>query len=217
MKLIELLFQILKLNKDSTNKALIDSNFFGEVSNLLGAYPWNNFLQLKVIVIYEELLENWPRESQRQALAGSNIGPTLVALSQQSTFSHVSGRPIRHGHMAVIVKIANILVKNKATNEEVASYLDSLDDSWRRFNEGELKASNDKNTRSLGGQQPRSLPGDDDEMEGSMSMDAILQRFSNFNSESQKRSPSQDFNDDDDEDEEEEDSGKEEGKTEGED
>lgn len=99
--------------------------------------------------------------------------------------------------MAVIVKIANILVKNKATNDEVASYIDSLDDSWRRFNDGELKSSNDKNTKSLGGQQPRSLPGDDDEMEGSMSMDSILSRFSNFNSESQKRNPSNDFDDDD--------------------
>ena len=86
--------------------------------------------------------------------------------------------------MAVIVKIANILVKSKATNEDVASYLDQLGDGWRRFSDGELKASNDKNTRSLGGQQPRSLPGDDDEMEGSMSMDSILSRFSNFNSES---------------------------------
>jgi cobalamin biosynthesis protein CobT len=106
--------------------------------------------------------------------------------------------------MAVIVKIANILVKNKASNEDVANYLESLGDSWRRFSDGELKASNDKNTRSLGGQQPRSLPGDDDEMEGSMSMDSILSRFSNFNSESQKRNPSNDFDDDDDEDEDEE-------------
>jgi hypothetical protein len=62
LKLIELLFQILKLNKDSTNKALLESQFFGEVSKLLRAYPWNNFLQLKVISIYEELMENWSKE-----------------------------------------------------------------------------------------------------------------------------------------------------------
>lgn len=106
--------------------------------------------------------------------------------------------------MAVIVKIANILVKNKANNSDVSNYIESLGDGWRRFNDGELKASNDKNTKSLGGQQPRSLPGDDDEMEGSMSMDSILSRFSNFNSESQKRNPSNDFDDDDENEDDEE-------------
>lgn len=106
--------------------------------------------------------------------------------------------------MAVIVKIANILVKGKSSNGEVANYLESIGDGWRRFSDGELKASNDKNTKSLGGQQPRSLPGDDDEMEGSMSMDSILSRFSNFNSESQKRNPSNDFDDDDENEDDEE-------------
>jgi len=68
LRLIELLFQILKLNKDSTNKALLDFNFFGAVSNLLRAFPWNNFLQLKVISIYEELMESWGKEFQKGAL-----------------------------------------------------------------------------------------------------------------------------------------------------
>lgn len=74
LRLIELLFQILKLNKDTTNKALLDSNFFGEVSNLLHTYPWNNFLQLKVIAIYEELMESWSKDFQKGALVSSNIG-----------------------------------------------------------------------------------------------------------------------------------------------
>jgi hypothetical protein len=33
----------------------------------------------------------------------------------------------------------------------VKEYLDSLDDGWRFFIEGELKKSNELNTRSLGG------------------------------------------------------------------
>jgi hypothetical protein len=75
--------------------------------------------------------------------------------------------------MAAVVKLANTLTKNKA-KEGVQEYLDSLGEDWRQFSEGELKNSNDTNTKSLGGQQPRQLSNDDDDIEGSMSMDSIL-------------------------------------------
>lgn len=52
--------------------------------------------------------------------------------------------------MAVIVKLANLLIKNKAL-EDVSEYLESLGEDWTRFVDGELKRSNDCNTKSLGG------------------------------------------------------------------
>lgn len=52
----------------------MESNFFGEISALLRAYPWNNFLQLKVIAIYEELMDHSSKEFQKEALETSNIG-----------------------------------------------------------------------------------------------------------------------------------------------
>lgn len=140
----------------------------------------------------------------KQALTSSNIGQTLITLAAKNSFDHRSGNAIRHGYMAVVVKIANLLVKNK-NKEEVGAYLESLGEDWKNFAEGELKKSNDTNSKSLGGQQPRSQPGDDDDMEGSMSMDSILSRFSNFSSERNKRETinSNNHDDDDDEDEDE--------------
>lgn len=202
LKLIELIYQIMKLGKESTSKAIVDSDFFKKLSLLVEAYPWNNFLHLKLISIYEDLLESTNVDFVRSALASSQIGETLIALAAKSSFGHVSGRPIRHGYMAVIIKIANVLSKSK--NEAAASYLESLGDDWKTFTEGELKASNDKNTRSLGGQQPRSNPGDDDDMEGAMSMDSILSRFTNFSTERNKRETSQHEDDEEDDDDEEE-------------
>lgn len=105
--------------------------------------------------------------------------------------------------MAVIVKLANLLIKNKAL-EDVSEYLESLGEDWTRFVDGELKRSNDCNTKSLGGQQPRSNSIDDDDMEGSMSMDQILSRFSNFSTERSKKEASS-HDDDDNEEEEDED------------
>lgn len=79
--------------------------------------------------------------------------------------------------MAVVVKIANSLLKAK-DKDFVADYLESLGEDWRLFVDGELKKSNDTNTRSLGGQQPRPSASDDDDMDSSTSMESILSRFS---------------------------------------
>lgn len=58
LKIIDLATHILKLNKDTTTAAIANSNFFQSLSKLLETYPWNNFLQLKAIAIYEDVLEN---------------------------------------------------------------------------------------------------------------------------------------------------------------
>jgi hypothetical protein len=192
----------MKLNKDSILVALGHSSFFIKLSSLIETYPWNNFLHLKAIALYEDLFESPNTAFRKEALQSSNIGPTLVTLANKANFDHNSGRSIRQGYMAVIVKIANLIVKSKA-KEEVAEYIDTLGEDWTRFVEGELKKSNDTNTRSLGGQQPRQLSNDDDEMEGSLSMDSILSRFTNFSTERSKRETTNDEDDEDDEEDEE--------------
>ncbi len=54
--------------------------------------------------------------------------------------------------MALVVKTANLIVKNK-DKVEVAAYLASLPkpEEWTQFVEGELKRSNDTNNKNLGG------------------------------------------------------------------
>ncbi len=124
-------------------------------------------------------------------------------MANKNKFDHTSSRTIRHGYMAVTVKLANQI--NAKAKDWASDYFESLGEDWRLFNEGELKRSNETNSKSLGGQQPRPSGSDDDEMEGSMSMDSILSRFSNFNTEMGKRhslNSNDDDDDDDDEDEE---------------
>lgn len=58
LKLIELLSQVMKLGKESVLKALGESNFFAKISALIETYPWNNFLHLKAIALFEDLLES---------------------------------------------------------------------------------------------------------------------------------------------------------------
>lgn len=102
--------------------------------------------------------------------------------------------------MGVVVKIANSLIKSK-DKDFVSEYLESLGEDWRLFVEGELKRSNENNTRSLGGQQPRPSGSDDDDMDSSTSMDSILSRFSNFNTAMSQKANSQQDDDDDEEEE----------------
>jgi hypothetical protein len=72
-------------------------------------------------------------------------------LANKASYSHESNRNIRHGYMALIIKLANLIQKH-TDKPEVKEYIDGLGDEWKTFVEGELKQSNTLNTRSLGGQ-----------------------------------------------------------------
>jgi len=74
---------------------------------LLENYPWNNFLQLKAISIFDEILDSNNAEFRLAALTSSKIGETLIALSNKTKFDHASSRTISQGYMAVVTKIAN--------------------------------------------------------------------------------------------------------------
>jgi hypothetical protein len=54
--------------------------------------------------------------------------------------------------MAVVIKLANILTTAAKNKTEVAEYLETLGEDWKLFVDGELKRSNETNTKSLGGQ-----------------------------------------------------------------
>ena len=114
---------MIKLNKEPILEKIGESNFFRKVSAILEKYPWNNFLQLKLIALYEELLEGQVNERFRKvALDSSNLAQTLINLSAKKTFNHPSGAHIRHGYMAAVIKITGLLEKNKQ-KAEVGQYL----------------------------------------------------------------------------------------------
>jgi len=55
IKSIELLYQIVRLNKPIILMALLETNLLPHLFELVKNHPWNNVLQLKIHSIFEEL------------------------------------------------------------------------------------------------------------------------------------------------------------------
>ena len=89
------------------------------------------------------------KEFRSAALANSQIGETMIKLAKQANFEHPSKRPIRHGYMATVIKIANAFQRHN-DEDDVQSYLTGLGSEWTEFVDGELKRSNEKNNRVIG-------------------------------------------------------------------
>lgn len=110
LRLVELVFYLVKLSKPQILSALSRSEIFAKLTALMSFYPWNNFLQLRIIQIFEEVIKNSDhREFRTEVLTSSKIGEILVELGKKTMYTHKSERPIRHGYMATVIKIANML------------------------------------------------------------------------------------------------------------
>lgn len=90
LRVVELVYHLIKLNKKPIHDAILESELLPKISTLLENYPWNNFLQLKVIALYEEILENGSAEFKQAALSKSNIVDTLTRLAGTTRFEHQS-------------------------------------------------------------------------------------------------------------------------------
>ena len=88
LKLIELMYNLIKLNKDALLLSLVETNFFGQLSQLIEVYPWNNFLQLKSSSIFDEILDSANKQFAARALKSSNIGQVLINLGSKITYDH---------------------------------------------------------------------------------------------------------------------------------
>ena len=88
LKLIELMYNLIKLNKDALLLSLVETNFFGQLSHLIEVYPWNNFLQLKSSSIFDEILDSANKQFAARALKSSNIGQVLINLGSKITYDH---------------------------------------------------------------------------------------------------------------------------------
>lgn len=60
---IELVLRIIQLKKEPIYDALGESKVFLNIMRLVKQYPWNNFMQLKVIAISDEILDNCELET----------------------------------------------------------------------------------------------------------------------------------------------------------
>jgi hypothetical protein len=95
LKLIELMYNLIKLNKDALLLSLVETNFFGQLSHLIEVYSWNNFLQLKSSSIFDEILDSANKQFAARALKSSNIGQVLINLGSKTSYDHQSTRTIR--------------------------------------------------------------------------------------------------------------------------
>jgi hypothetical protein len=121
-------------------------------------YPWNNFMQLKVITMCDEIFENCENEQfKKDFLEGSGIGKTLVEMGAEASFKMKSERMIRNGYMGLVVSVSNKLIKRfkgtdtKPEDATIVEYLDNCGEEWRAFVDDELANSNANDSKTLGG------------------------------------------------------------------
>jgi hypothetical protein len=193
---IELVLRMVQLKKEALYDGLGASKIFFNIMELVKQYPWNNFMQLKVINISDEILDNCENEGFKKAfLDGSGIGKALVDMATEASYTMTTGRQIRNGYMALVVSISNKLVKKfKGTgttgtgttgteDATVVEYLDNVGEEWRAFVDDELANSNTNNNKTLGGSTKiddgENSNGDDPNYDDQM--EKIMQRFTNFN------------------------------------
>ena len=77
----------IKFHKPQMYAAIAKTNIFSVLSHLLATYPWNNFLQLKLMNIFEDTIENIDNAEFREiGLRKSELGKVLMDLSGTTYF-----------------------------------------------------------------------------------------------------------------------------------
>lgn len=160
LRTVELVLNLVKLKKEVLYQALGRSEIFKNIVSLVKQYPWNNFLQLRVINLFTEVIDNCDNAAFRQDFfKSSGIGQSIVEMSKEASFTLGSTRRIRNGYMNLVINIANKMQKKyegatageKSDDATVYGYLDSVGEDWRVFVDDELKKSNENNAKTLGG------------------------------------------------------------------
>lgn len=198
---------MVQFRKDDLYTALGDSQVFKNIMDLVKKYPWNNFMQLKVMSLVDEIFDHCENaQFKTKFMNVSGIGKALVGMAEQAEFEMSSGRKIRNGFMGLVVQVSNKLqkkyTKTETTNEDatVVEYLDSVGEEWKAFVDGELKTSNEDNNKTLGG--TTKTPEEDEDNTYDVQMEKIMARFTNFNQILTNQSTNDDDDEDDDCDEE---------------
>lgn len=198
---------MIQLKSEPILKALTKSLVICNIIHLVKNFPWNNFLQLKVINMFTEVIENSEnQEFRKEFLESSGIGRAVVEMSEKAIYTLESERQIRSGYMGLIISVSNKLMtrynsddKEKPEDTVVIEYLDSCGEEWRQFVDDEFKKSNENNNKTLGGCSTKQSDDQDDDTGGyDVQMEKIMQRFTNFNQILSQTSG----NDDDDEEDE---------------
>ena len=189
---VELVLRMVQMKKIVLYIAMGETGMFKNIMALVHKYQWNNFLQLKVIELCDEVLDNCDSDAfKKQFLEGSGIAKTLVDMSKDAAYKMESERLIRNGYMGLVVTISNKMIKKseptteeggESTKTEVGTYLEAVGEEWTNYVDGELKKSNENNNKTLGGSTTTPKEEDEDEKDSyDVQMEKIMARFTNFN------------------------------------
>ena len=174
LRAVELLQQIASLKKTSLAKSLLSSGVSETLVNLIKTYPWNNFLQLRVQIFLDELLDNDELTSEEKLtlLKQANLTQSLVTMSKDASVEFASGFAVRNGYMGFVTKIANIVTKlgdNGLKDQDTSAEV--FNEDWNSFVSEELASSNERDNRELGG---RTGDADEDDGQFDVNMDRIM-------------------------------------------
>jgi hypothetical protein len=77
---VELVYKMIQLNKEGLSTPIAASGISKKILLLVKAYPWNNFLQLKVMNLFTEVIENQTANEnfRKNLLKNSGVGELLV-------------------------------------------------------------------------------------------------------------------------------------------
>ena len=185
LRSVELIASLIKLNKQSITDAVKEQNVLQTLIDLVEQHPWNNFLQLKVHQIFEDLMESdtCTAVTRLEIIKASGVVPMCIKMGENKMVKFQSQNQMRHGYMGWSIKLSN-LIKKKAEADNMTQLeggSEVFTPEWISYTEGELTSSNTENARNLGG-RPTSNETDDEETTNfDVNMDRIMQRFNVFN------------------------------------
>ena len=139
------------------------------------------------MAIFEEIFENIENaQFKAKVLEKSGLLGKLAYMSETATIkTEKLENLIRNGNMALVTKIANLVIKY-ADKAEVEGAINAAGDRWQDFVEGDLNQINELNRRDLGGQSQQTRQSfDDDETETNHNMEQFMARFNQQPSGSQ--------------------------------
>ena len=121
LQTVELVSKMIQLRKEILFTEIGRTKIFFNIIELVKTYQWNNFLQLKVINLFEHVINNCENQQFRKdVLSNSGIAYSLQEMSKDAIYQMESERNIRNGHMALVVSISNMLIKQQETEKGAA-------------------------------------------------------------------------------------------------
>lgn len=117
LRAVELLQSIVSLKKAAIITAVKDSGVMKTVLQLIERHPWNNMIQLKVHLIYQDVFNSEIEVADKlDFLRETEVTTALAKMAETPEVKFSSGNLIRNGFMGFVIQLGNLICKQKAAN-----------------------------------------------------------------------------------------------------